>query len=146
MCFLNTLLSMGWRVSRNMFTSGHYYFTLGMCLIKWQHPIFSKDLIPTAASVRYFAKIQCTLDSLVMFQFKSGMTLYLSKQRVPEHTSASETIKNSFYSLCKNLSLLRDISNYHFQNLLRIKLYFSHILNKWFCYFNFKTQDFYSKV
>ena len=28
--------------------------------------IVSKDMIPTAACVRYFAKIQCILDSLVM--------------------------------------------------------------------------------
>ena len=39
-----------------------------MYLIKLVHLIVSKDPIPTAASVTYFAKIQCILDSLVTFE------------------------------------------------------------------------------
>ena len=67
-CVFSMLYYMSWRVSRNIFSSERYCFTLRMYLTKLLHLIVSKDTIPTAASVTYFAKIQCILDSLVMFE------------------------------------------------------------------------------
>ena len=50
--FVNILLSMGQRVARNSFPSENYCFALRMCLLKLLHLIFSKDMIPTASSIR----------------------------------------------------------------------------------------------